>query len=340
MGPGWNAEWAPRRSILLRRNRFYAGRRPHHLNAILYDIGLPPATVKLQIDSGRTDHGPVQPAAHAELGQRHGVRRRSPGRYFVNPCATLRYLTFNHERELFGKPGGGPGAGPGNVSLKRAANFAIDRSALVGVRGMFAGLFADQALPGTMLRGHDAAIYPARPNLPKARALAAGNTRSGHAVFFTCTTAGCLDTALIVRENLAAIGIRVDIRQFPRCIGCEGTDIRGRPFDMSVESWTAPYFDPSSFMLLSDGRTLRPTNNTNRSYFDSERYNHRIARASTLAGQARYRAFGELDVDLARNVAPIAAFMHDSQRRYFSARVRNFFEHPVYGLDLPAIAVE
>jgi hypothetical protein len=32
--------------------------------------------------------------------------------------------------------------------------------------------------------------------------------------------------------------------------------------------------------------------------------------------------------------------MTDNARRYFSARVRNFFECPVYRLDLSAIAVE
>ena len=32
--------------------------------------------------------------------------------------------------------------------------------------------------------------------------------------------------------------------------------------------------------------------------------------------------------------------MTDNDRRFFSARVSNFFQHPVYGLDLPAIAVE
>jgi ABC-type transport system substrate-binding protein len=338
-GPYYVAEWEPRRSILLRRNRFYAGPRPHRLNAILYDIGLPPATIKLNIDSGRTDNGPIPGSAHAQLGAQHGVRRRSPGRYFVNPRATLRYFTFNHERELFGKPGGGPGAGLGNVGLKRAINLAIDRTALVGVRGAFAGAFADQALPPTMRGSRNVAIYPVRPDLRRARALAAGNTRSGQVVFVTCSTAVCFNSAFIVRENLREIGLSTDILRVPG-IPFDWTGRRGQPFDMSMEEWSASYFDPQSFMLLFDGRTLRPRDNTNRSYFDSERYNRRIAQAATLSGQARYRAFGALDVDLARNAVPIAAFMHDNSRRYFSARVRNFFEHPVYGLDLPAIAVE
>ena len=109
---------------------------------------------------------------------------------------------------------------------------------------------------------------------------------------------------------------------------------------MSMELWSVDYFDPQDFMFLLDGRTLRPKKNTNLSYFDSSEYIKRFAQASTLIGQARYRAFGTLDVDVARNVAPIAAFMNDNDRRFFSARVRNFFQHPVYGLDLPAIAVE
>jgi hypothetical protein len=56
-------------------------------------------------------------------------------------------------------------------------------------------------------------------------------------------------------------------------------------------------------------------------------------------GQARYRAFGALDVDLAKNAAPLATYMTDNDRRYFSARVGGFFPHPVYGLDLAALSV-
>jgi oligopeptide transport system substrate-binding protein len=341
-GPYYIADWSPRRSILLRRNRFYRGPRPHRVDEVVYDIGLPPATIKLKIDQGTTDHGPIQPAAHAQLGVQHGVRRRSPGRYFVNSIGTLRYLAMNHERELFGKPGGGRRAGLGNVPLKKAVNYAIDRTALVDQRGAYGSSFADQALPGAMPGARNEAIYPVRPDLARARALAAGNTRSGRGVMYPiCMSALCFNWALVVQRNLRDIGVDMDIRQFPRCLGCgDKSHIRGEPFDMSVESWVAPYFDPSHFMLMFDGRTLRPLRNTNRSYFDSTRYNRKIARAATMSGQARYRAFGALDVDLLRNAAPIAAFMHDNSRRYFSARVRNFFEHPVYGIDLPAIAVE
>lgn len=88
------------------------------------------------------------------------------------------------------------------------------------------------------------------------------------------------------------------------------------------------------------GRTLSLTDNPNFSFFSSERYNRRIAQATTMTGQARYRAFGALDVDLMRNVAPIAPFMHDNSRRYFLSPPPQLLRAPVYGLDLSAIAVE
>ena len=50
---------------------------------------------------------------------------------------------------------------------------------------------------------------------------------------------------------------------------------------MSMELWSVDYFDPQDFMFLLDGRTLRPKDNTNLSYFNSSEYNKRFAEAST-----------------------------------------------------------
>ena len=300
------------------------------MDEIVYDIGLPPATIRLKIDEGRSDHRPVPAAAHAELGVRHGVRRRSPGRYFVNPTGSIRYLEMNHDRPLFGPRG----SGLGNVRLKKAVNFAIDRTALLQQFGAYAGVFNDQYLPSVMPGYRNEAIYPTRPDLDQARRLAAGATRSGVAVLYACSRALCVQLAQIVQQSLSESGLRVELFR-PRCpsFGCPyGT--RGEPYDLSFAGWRMDYFDPASFIFLLDGRALGPRG------FNSARYKRKIAAAASLSGQARYRAFGALDVDLARNAAPLATYMTDNARRYFSARVRNFFEHPVYGLDLPAIAVE
>jgi oligopeptide transport system substrate-binding protein len=337
-GPYYIARWEMRREVWLRRNRFYRRPRPHNVDDIVYDIGLPRATIRLRIDQGATDHGPVPAAAHAELGAAHGVRRRSPGRYFVNPAPTIRYIAMNHDRALFGPKG----SGLGNVRLKKAVNLAIDRTALLQQFGAYAGVFNDQYLPPTMPGFRNAALYPSRPAVEAGRRLAAGATRSGRGILYAygCPRSPCLELAQIVQQNLRAIGLELDIRGGFCRAWCPPPGLRGEPFDLALESWRADYFDPLDFLFLLDGRTIKPTENRNLAYFNSYRYSRRIAAAASLSGQARYRAFGALDVDLARNAAPLATYMTDNERRYFSARVRNFFEHPVYGMDLPAIAVE
>jgi oligopeptide transport system substrate-binding protein len=339
-GPYFIHSWQPRRSIEIRRNRFYNGPRPHNVDRIVYDIGLPPATIRLNIQEGRTDHGPVPPAAHSELGRQFGVRKRSPGRYFVNPSPVFRYFAMNHERGVFGRPGGGAHVGVGNVRLKQAVNHAIDRIAMINQRGAYAGVINDQYVPPTMAGFRNRAIYPARPNVSRARQLASGNLRGGKAVFYNCNAAVCRATGQILQANLAAIGLDLDIREFPRATQFTKTGTRGEPFDITLEGWHSDYFDPYNFIFLLDGTTIRPQNNVNFSYFNSAAYNRKIRAAASMVGNARYRAFGNLDIDLARNAAPLASYITDNSRFFFSSRVRNFFYQPLYELDLAAIAVQ
>jgi peptide/nickel transport system substrate-binding protein len=330
-GPYYIAKWEPRRTITLLRNRFYTGPRPHNVNRIEYDIGLPLATIRLNIESNATDFGPVPPAAHAELGEKYGVRKSSPGQYFVNPSANFRYLAMNHDRPLFG------GSAAGNTGLKKAVNTAIDRIAMINQRGAYAGVINDQYMPPTMRGFKNAAIYPSRPNVSRARSLARGNTRSGSGVFYTCNSGPCIPTAQIVQNNLKAIGLELEIKTFPRAVQVTKSGTRGEPYDLSLEAWRMDYFDPYDFLFLLDGTTIRPANNVNFSYFNSPQYNRKIAAAASLVGQARYRAFGQLDVDLARNAAPLASYITDNQRYLVSRSTGCFFYQPVYEVDLASI---
>lgn len=339
-GPYYIAAWTPKRSLTVRRNRFYNGPRPNNVDTIEYDIGLPLQTIRLNIEENKVDHGELPAAAHAELGRKYGVKKKSPGRYFVTPTAAFRYLAMNHERGLFGKPGGGVTSGSGNVKLKQAVNFAIDRIAMINQRGAYAGVINDQYMPPTMAGFRNAAIYPSRPNVARAKALAAGNTRGGKGVFYTSSPGPGVPIAQIVQANLREIGLDMDIKPFPRAVQFTKTGTRGEPFDLTLEGWHMDYFDPYDFIFLLDGTTIRPANNVNFSYFNSSAYNRKVAAASALVGQARYRAFGNLDIDLARNAAPLATFISDNSRQLFSSRTRNFFSHPVYELDLAAIAVQ
>ena len=156
-GPYYIKEWTKNRRVILERNRFYRGPVRGNVNRIEVDIGLPLETIKLNIDRGVVDMGDLPPAAHAELGRRYGVKKQSPGRYFANPAPTINFLAMNHDRRLFG------GGGNGNVRLKKAVNYAIDRQAVLAQGGAYAGVTNDQYMPPTMRGFRNVAIYPRRP---------------------------------------------------------------------------------------------------------------------------------------------------------------------------------
>ncbi|HET8650987.1 MAG TPA: ABC transporter substrate-binding protein, partial [Gaiellaceae bacterium] len=332
-GPYYIKEWTKNRRVILERNRFYRGPAPHNVNRVEVDIGLPLETIKLNIDRGATDFGDLPPAAHAELGRRYGVKKQSPGRYFANPAPTILYLAMNHDRRLFG------GGGNGNVRLKKAVNFAIDRQAILAQGGAYAGVTNDQYMPPTMRGFRNLAIYPRRPSLSQARRLASGQTRGGDGVFYCANRAPAPARCQVVQANLRNIGLNMDIKLFPRATQFELAGRKGEPFDMTLEGWHMDYFDPYDFIFLVDGTTIRPANNVNFSYFNSASFNRKITRAKTLVGVERYRAFSALDHDLVRNGAPLATYASPNDRHYVSARVGCYHYHPVFTWDYAALCL-
>jgi ABC-type oligopeptide transport system substrate-binding subunit len=338
-GPYFIKEWTKNRRIVLARNRFYRGPNKGNVNSFVIDIGLPLETIKLNIDRGATDTGDIPPASHADLGRRYGVKKASPGRYFANPAPTILYLAMNHERRLFGAPSGGRHSTAGNVRLKKAVNFAIDRQAMLTQRGAYAGVTNDQYMPPSMRGFRNVAIYPRRPNLSQARALSNGQQRGGDGTFYCSNRAPAPATCQIVQANLRNIGLNMDIKLFPRATQFELTGRRGEPFDLTLEGWHMDYFDPYDFIFLVDGTTIRPANNVNFSYFNSAAFNRKISRAKTLVGVPRYRAFSNLDHDLVRNGAPLATYSSPNDRHYVSSRVGCYHYHPVFTWDYSALCL-
>jgi oligopeptide transport system substrate-binding protein len=332
-GPYYIKEWTKNRRVILERNRFYRGPVRGNVNRIEVDIGLPLETIKLNIDRGVVDMGDLPPAAHAELGRRYGVKKQSPGRYFANPAPTILYLGMNHDRRLFG------GGGNGNVRLKKAVNFAIDRQAVLAQGGAYAGVTNDQYMPPTMRGFRNVSIYPRRPNLSQARNLANGQQRGGDGVFYCSNRAPSPARCQVVQANLRNIGLNMDIRLFPRATQFELAGRKGEPFDMTLEGWHMDYFDPYDFIFLVDGSTIRPANNVNFSYFNSPAFNRKITRAKTLVGVERYRAFSNLDHDLVRNGAPLATYASPNDRHYVSARTGCYHYHPVFTWDYAALCL-
>jgi peptide/nickel transport system substrate-binding protein len=343
-GPYYIESWAPNTAIVIKENPFYTGDRPHHFDEIRYGIGRPLDEIKLRIDTGDTDWGDIPPAAHADLALQYGPG--SPAallgrqRWFAYPSPTVLYLAMNHDRQLFGS-----GGSLGNVSLKRAVNYAIDRTAMMAQRGAYAGAPTDQHLPYEMPGFRDVEIYPSRPNLVEARRLAGctGDTpntcppRTG--VFYCANAAPAPQICQIVQANLLQIGLNLEIMLFPRAVQFELAGRRGEPFDMTLEGWHMDYYDPFDFLFLLDGEGLQPANNVNFAYFNDPGYNARIDAANLLIGAARANAFGDLDIDIARDAAPWAPYGVTNDRYYFSERIGCQAYVPPYTISLGALCV-
>jgi ABC-type transport system substrate-binding protein len=334
-GPYYIASWTRNQEIVVRENPNYRGTRPHHFDEIHYTIGLPLETIRQRIESGDADLGDLPISAHAELGQRFGPGA-VPQRYFVYSAPTISYLAMNHDRELFGS-----GGSLGNVNLKKAVNYAIDREALMAQRGAYSGATTDQHLPFGIPGYRDVPIYPARPDVARARELA--NWQPGdpvrNGVLYCSNRSPAVQQCQIVQANLREIGLEMQIMYFPRAQQFERTGIRGEPFDMTLEGWHADYLDPFDVLFLLDGSRLQPANNVNFAYFNDPGYNGRIQAASQLHGDARSDAFGELDVDIAQNAAPWAPYGVPNDRHFFSERVGCQTYVPAFGISLGALCL-
>jgi peptide/nickel transport system substrate-binding protein len=124
-GPYYVADWVVNQRIVLERNPYYRGNRPANVDRVVWAIGDTPEACLRAVEENRLDHCVhfgVSPAAFRELAEKYGVNRPG-GQLFVVPVANTWYLAFNHERPAF--------RGPGQIPLKKAINYAIDRLALL-----------------------------------------------------------------------------------------------------------------------------------------------------------------------------------------------------------------
>ena len=332
-GPYYIASHVPGEEIALRRNPNYGGSHPGAADEVLIRLGVSQKKTVARIEEGTVDYTPISedPRLARRLQARYGEGSADAGRdgprYVVKPVAAVGYLAFNTSRPPFS-----------SSRLRRAVNYALDRSAL-SREGLLNGLPAqpaDQYLPPTLPGYRDIRIYPRRPDLARARQLA--GTRPRSVILYTAGFPSLVRFAEIVKANLRAIGMDVEIKNHGER---HWTLIQRRdePFDMAVTGWLSDYPDPVDVLNQLDGRTIREDGNFNTAHFDDPAYNRRLDAAKGLSSPARELALGKLDVDVARVAAPWAAVSNDQAHHFFSARVDCQRYNPLYGVELASLCI-
>ncbi|MBA3842208.1 MAG: hypothetical protein H0X39_06265, partial [Actinobacteria bacterium] len=231
-GPYAIAQYTRGRSLLLHRNPYYGGSREAHAKSILYRFGAFPSQIKLQLERGEADYGVVSPVAFESLASKFRGDRRH---LFVVPQPTVAYLALNTQRPLF----------KDNPRLRRAINYALDRPALVRLFGTHGARPGDEYLPPGFPGYQAQHVYPVGPpDLAKARRLARGHLRGGHAVFLSCGSQDCHDRAVVAAEALRKIGLHVRVETSPGVGGFTLAGVRGTKFDIADVIARPDYGDP------------------------------------------------------------------------------------------------
>ncbi len=329
-GPYEIASYTPGQGVVLTLNPNYHGSRPHSLARIELRVGVLPQTAVGQVEAGSADYavdGEIDSADVAYLASRYGLgspaARAGHQQYFVNATPELDFLALNTHRPLFQ-----------DARLRQAVNYAVDRAALAQLGGPGDPLPdqpTDDYLPPGIPGYSNLHVYPLRPNLAKARSLATGHS-GATVVFYTCDQPPCAQQGQIVKTDLAAIGLQVQVETMPIDTLYTKIATPGEPFDIAMVNWGADYLDPDDYLnLLLTGGTIIPA-------LDDPTYAQKLAAANRLTGSTRYLTYAALDADLLRNAAPWVAFGNASTHELFSARIGCQTYGP-YGLDLAALCV-
>ena len=333
-GPYYVAERVVNRRIVLKRNPYYRGDRPANVDEVVWTIGESEQACLLATEQDRIDYcvsigGPGLPVTSVQrLAKQYGVNRPG-GQFFVGPRLQTVYLAFNHDRPAF--------KGRGQIALKKAINYAVDRPELARAFGYLGGRRTDQLVPPAL--GRDSHIYPLEGADPVTarKWLAKAKLKPPTLVLYSHNTPLGIKIAETLRFNLKQIGIELDVKYYDTRTAFDKASTRGEPFDIVLLAWSVDYADPAGFFVELLNPELRDTGGVNRAYFARPWVSARIAAANRLSGEARRKAWADLDADLMRDDPPWAPLVHTTDRSFVSRSLGCFQHHPVYGFDIAAL---
>ena len=325
-GPYYFASRDPNRLVTMKPNPNYGGTRPQNVDLISVTVNTNQAQSLLQIRSGQADYdlGGLPPASVSGLAKEYGVNK---DRFFVHPANIVYYAALNTRRL--------------DLATRKAINYAIDRPALIRQAGALTGEPTDQILPPTLNGYKDALLYPTKGADPaKAKQLVGG--RDLNLNVYTQSGQVGQAQAQVVKANLKAVGIESTVKALPFAVLNKAIGDPNEPYDIALTGWFADYPDPADFInILLDGANISPQNNVNVALMDVPAFNARMRQAALLTGPKRYEAYGQLDVDIMRDVVPWASMYNGTVREFLSDRVGCYVYAPSQGvMDLVAACLE
>jgi peptide/nickel transport system substrate-binding protein len=328
-GPYYIKSRDPGRVTVLARNPFYKGSRPANPDQIVITSNTDADQSLLQVKAGQADFdmSGVPSTSAADLGSTYGVNK---GRFFVGPTSCVDYLLLNTARSAFGQ-----------LKTRIAANWGIDRPALLRILGKYAGARTDQILVPGIPGFKPYRIYAfAGANVAKAKQIG-GDTLKGNVNVIHSTSAARTAQAQIIEYNLKQMGFSTTDVPTPGTVYYTTLETKGTTYDIARAGWCADYFDPFDYInVLLDGRSIQDKNNTDMAYINSPSLNKAMDAAASLSGTARANAYAALDKTIMQKYAPWVPYQIINTRYFVSSRVHNWIYSAYFGSpDLNALSV-
>lgn len=289
---------------------------PRNLDGVDVNWNLSEQQAFEMVEANQLDEGTLPAAEVQGVANRYGVNRT---RFWVKPVGCLGWIELNNHRGLF----------KDNAPLRRAVNWAIDRTDFLANAGPYTMTpwthVIPPGFPGSITK-RALQPYGARADIDKARQIAAGHYGDGHVVLAYRAGGPRNPRVELVRRDLTRLGLSVTL---------------------------APYFDyppPSSEwdLLLGYGLCLDGTADPGDFVMTlgrslSPEYQVKVQNANRLTGEARLKAFGKLDIEIMKNVAPVVVMNAYNNQFFFSNRVnpKSLQYHAVYqDWSIPALALK
>jgi ABC-type transport system substrate-binding protein len=214
-----------------------------------------------------------------------------------------------------------------DTKLRQAVNYAVSRKQYVGQAGLDAGRpwshLLNPSVPGWL----KTQPYPLTgPNIPKARQLAGNIGNKNINVWFRSSGTINPAQAQIVKQDLVRMGFKesnIHMKGFSGADIYTAMGVRGNDADIGLNmGWCSDYPDPYDWInVLLYGGNIQAENNVNYSYMNVSKWNKKMSAAARLTGKKRLTTYGKLDIDLAKQVAPLAAMRTYQSRYLLSNRV-------------------
>jgi peptide/nickel transport system substrate-binding protein len=337
-GPYYIASNDLTKLTVLKRNPYYLqegswpDKRPANPDEIVIHSypGSDGESTLLQTEKGEVDMDMTGVPAFdvARVAKQYGV---NTGRFHVGSTGCNMFVGLNTAKA------------PTNVlAIRRAINYALGRKPIIQLAGPYSGTPSDQVLVPGMPGYKKIDVYPAYPDLAKARQVG-GSAIAAHAndqlnIYYLQVSPTQTNIALYEQKQLQALGFKnvnlqpADPMSYEGPLGTKSVAESSNGYNLAWAGWCPDYFDPFDyFNVLFDGRTISDTGNIDFFYFDNSHFNTEMDKAASLSGNARYAAYAKLDRELMTKYAPLVPLYVANSRYLTSKRVKNYIYSNYYG---------